>query len=117
MRTASVTQASGGVRGDTENADPPANAGEADQHETRSCRTAAFSNKIGQPCTTVELAGLGLDRGLPLSPTGVRTRCDINPDTHWSGLFTVAVWLVQAAVWGLATLALAGYTGLVRKTG
>ena len=30
-------------------------------------------------------------------------------------VFTVLLWVVQAAVWGLATLALAGYTGLVRK--
>ncbi|MEC3974332.1 hypothetical protein [Amycolatopsis sp. H20-H5] len=78
-------------------------------------RTASFSSAVGQPCSTVELIGLGLDRGLPLSPTGVRARCDLNTDTDWGGMFTVAIWIVQAAVWGLATLALAGYTGLVRK--
>ncbi len=31
-------------------------------------------------------------------------------------LHTVLLWLVQAAVWGLATLALTGYTGLIRRT-
>jgi hypothetical protein len=63
----------------------------------------------------VELVGVGLDRGLPLSPTGIRARCDLNTDSTAGQWFTVAVWGVQAAVWGLATLALAGYTGLVRK--
>jgi hypothetical protein len=80
-------------------------------------RVAAFGAQAGWPCTTVELVGLGLDRGLPLSPTGIRARCDINPDVPGASFFTVVIWLVQAAVWGLATLALAGYTGLIRKTG
>ncbi|MFI5587022.1 hypothetical protein ACIA5G_18390 [Amycolatopsis sp. NPDC051758] len=80
-------------------------------------RVSDFGAPAGRPCTTVELVGLGLDRGLPLSPTGIRARCDINPDVPGASLFTVAIWLVQAAVWGLATLALAGYTGLIRKAG
>jgi len=79
-------------------------------------RTATFTSEQGGLCSTVELIGVGLDRGLPLSPTGVRTRCDLNAGTLWGQAFTVAIWLVQAAIWGLATLALAGYTGLIRKT-
>jgi hypothetical protein len=67
-------------------------------------------------CSTVELIGLGLDRGLPLGPTGLRTRCDLDTGTAAGQTFTVLLWVVQAAVWGLATLALAGYTGLIRKT-
>jgi hypothetical protein len=65
-------------------------------------RTSSFGAADGKACTTVELIGLGLDRGLPLSPTGVRTRCDINPDTSSASLFTIAIWLLQAAIWGLA---------------
>ncbi len=68
------------------------------------------------PCSTVELVGLGLDRGLPLGPTGLRTRCDLDTETTAGQVFTVLLWIVQAAVWGLATLALAGYTGLIRKS-
>lgn len=68
------------------------------------------------PCSTIELVGLGLDRGLPLGPTGLRTRCDLDTETTAGQVFTVLLWIVQAAVWGLATLALAGYTGLIRKT-
>ncbi|MGY6657626.1 hypothetical protein ACXIZN_36240 [Amycolatopsis sp. TRM77291] len=73
------------------------------------------SGTPGQQCTPVELIGLGLDRGLPFAPTGLRARCDLDTTTTSGQVFTVAVWIVQAAVWGLATLALAGYTGLIRK--
>ncbi|QKV73290.1 hypothetical protein [Amycolatopsis sp. Hca4] len=78
-------------------------------------RVTSFALPIGQPCTPVELIGVGLDRGLPLSPTGVRTRCDLNTETTAGQWLTLLIWLIQAAVWGLATLALAGYTGLIRK--
>jgi hypothetical protein len=71
----------------------------------------------GVPCSTVELVGLGLDRGLPLAMTGMRTRCDLDTASKKGQAFTAAIWLVQLAVWGLATLALAGYTNLVRKPG
>lgn len=67
-------------------------------------------------CSTIELVGLGLDRGLPLGPTGLRTRCDLDTESTAGQVFTVLLWVVQAAVWGLATLALAGYTGLIRKS-
>ncbi|MCR6482998.1 hypothetical protein M8542_09220 [Amycolatopsis sp. OK19-0408] len=79
-------------------------------------RTADFGARAGTPCTPVELIGVGLERGLPLSP-GVRGRCDLNTGIGAGQVFTVAIWLVQAAIWALATLALVGYTGLVRKTG
>jgi hypothetical protein len=70
----------------------------------------------GTQCSTVELIGLGLDRGLPLGPTGLRSRCDLDTESTAGQVFTVLLWVVQAAVWGLATLALAGYTGLIRKS-
>jgi hypothetical protein len=69
----------------------------------------------GTACSTVELVGLGLDRGLPLGATGLRSRCDLDTGSTAGQAFTVVLWIVQAAVWGLATLALAGYTGLIRK--
>ncbi len=71
----------------------------------------------GVPCSTVELVGLGLDRGLPLGMIGMRTRCDLDTSSRRGGAFTWAIWFVQVLVWGLATLALAGYTNLVRKPG
>ena len=69
----------------------------------------------GVPCSPVELIGLGLDRGLPLGPTGLRTRCDFDTATGWGQTFIVAIWTLQALVWALATLTIAAYTGLVRK--
>ncbi|WP_290058310.1 hypothetical protein [Amycolatopsis solani] len=88
--------------------------GEGGHHAAE--RVADFTAARGTPCTTVELIGVGLDRGLPLSP-GVRGRCDLNTGLDAGQVFTVAIWAVQAAIWALATLALVGYTGLVRKTG
>jgi hypothetical protein len=69
----------------------------------------------GTPCSTVELIGLGIDRGLPLGATGLRARCDLDTGTRWGQAITVAIWLLQALVWALATLAIAAYTGLIRK--
>ncbi|WP_162788761.1 hypothetical protein [Amycolatopsis albispora] len=91
-------------------------AGHVDTRPGYAAERTAASGTPGQQCTPVELIGLGLDRGLPLAPTGLRTRCDLDTATTPGQWFTVAIWLVQAAVWGLATLAVAGYTGLVRKT-
>ncbi|MDT7729006.1 MAG: hypothetical protein QOI21_5582 [Actinomycetota bacterium] len=91
-------------------------AGYVDTHPGYAAERTTTSGTPGQQCSPVELIGLGLDRGLPLAPTGLRTRCDLDTTTTPGQLFAVAVWLVQAAVWGLATLALAGYTGLIRKT-
>jgi hypothetical protein len=79
-------------------------------------RTTASGSPAGTPCSSVELVGLGLDRGLPLGPTGLRARCDLDTGTRRGQAFTVVVWIIQAVIWGLATLALAGFTNLIRKT-
>lgn len=89
----------------------------AGQVPTRLGHLAAERVATGAPCSTVELVGLGLDRGLPLAMTGMRARCDLDTASRKGQAFTAAIWLVQLAVWGLATLALAGYTNLVRKPG
>lgn len=80
-------------------------------------RVTSSAAAAGTPCSTVELVGLGLDRGLPLGMIGMRTRCDLDTSSREGGAFTWAIWFVQVLVWGLATLALAGYTNLVRKPG
>jgi hypothetical protein len=77
-------------------------------------RTVA-SGSPGTPCSTAELIGLGIDRGLPLGATGLRARCDLDTGTRWGQAFTYVIWALQALVWALATLAVAAYTGLVRK--
>ncbi len=75
----------------------------------------ATAGTPGTPCSPVELIGLGIDRGLPLGATGLRARCDLDAVTGWGQTFTVILWVLQALLWGLATLAIAAYTGLVRK--
>ncbi|SEF32862.1 hypothetical protein SAMN05421837_106474 [Amycolatopsis pretoriensis] len=69
----------------------------------------------GTACSTAELIGLGIDRGLPIGATGLRSRCDLDTGTRWGQAFTYAIWVLQALLWALATLAVAAYTGLVRK--
>jgi hypothetical protein len=69
----------------------------------------------GIPCSTAELIGVGIDRGLPLGTTGLRARCDLDTGTRRGQAFTFAIWVLQALMWALATLAIAAYTGMVRK--
>ncbi|WP_410599685.1 hypothetical protein [Amycolatopsis sp. lyj-90] len=69
----------------------------------------------GTTCSLIERVGLGLDRGLPLATTGIRSRCDLDTYSSTGQLFTAGLWLIQLAVWALATLAIAGYTGLIRR--
>jgi hypothetical protein len=75
----------------------------------------AQSNSSSSRCSLIEQIGLGIDRGLPLASTGVRTHCDLDTASTAGQWFTGVIWLLQAVVWALATLAVAGYTGLVRK--
>lgn len=79
-------------------------------------RTIASGSPTGTACSSVELIGMGLDRGLPLGPTGLRNRCDLDTGTRRGQTLTVAIWVIQAVIWGLATLALTGYANLIRKT-
>ncbi|WP_219151752.1 hypothetical protein [Amycolatopsis sp. TNS106] len=69
----------------------------------------------GTTCSLIERVGLGLDRGLPLASTGIRSRCDLDSSTFAGQVFTASLWLIQFLIWGLATLAIAGYTGLIRR--
>lgn len=47
------------------------------------------------PCSSPELVGLGIDRGLPLGSTGIRSQCDLDTETRRGQLFTLSTWLVQ----------------------
>ncbi|MGW5053922.1 hypothetical protein [Actinokineospora sp. NPDC004072] len=77
---------------------------------------ATPATAAGIPCSTAELIGLGIDRGLPVGATGLRARCDLDTTTRWGQAFTYLLWVLQALVWALATLTIAAYTGLIRKT-
>jgi hypothetical protein len=66
-------------------------------------------------CSAVERVGVGLDLGLPLVKTGIRVHCDTTASTTGQVL-TVAGWGLQLLAWAFATLFVAGFTGIVRKT-
>jgi hypothetical protein len=66
-------------------------------------------------CSVVERVGVGLDLGLPLVKTGARDYCDVTISASGQAL-TVAGWGLQLLAWAFATLFVAGFTGIVRKT-
>ena len=66
-------------------------------------------------CSAVEQVGVGLDLGLPLVKTGVRAHCDTTASTTGQAL-TATGWGLQLLAWAFATLFVAGFTGIVRKT-
>ena len=68
------------------------------------------------PCSMVEQIGVGIDRSLPLAPAAIGNRCDFDTASPVGQAFTVVTWLLQAVVWTLAALAIAGYLDLIRKT-
>jgi hypothetical protein len=67
------------------------------------------------PCSLTEQIGVGIDRGLPLSTTGIRSRCDFDTTSRRGQAVTWATWVLQFLVWALATLVVAGYVGLIHK--
>jgi hypothetical protein len=67
------------------------------------------------PCSLLEQIGVGIDRSLPLASTDVGNRCDFDTSTRLGEAFTAFTWLLQALVWALAAVAIAGYLRL-RKT-
>jgi hypothetical protein len=69
---------------------------------------------VGSPCSAVERVGVGLDLGLPLIKTGIRDHCDTTAGT--TGQVLTAGWGLQVLAWAFATLFIAGFTGIVRKT-
>ncbi|MBA2474252.1 MAG: hypothetical protein H0V41_19205, partial [Pseudonocardiales bacterium] len=68
------------------------------------------------PCSLVEQIGVGIDRSVPLAPARIGNRCDFDTSSPAGEAFTASTWVLQALVWTLATLAIAGYLGLIRKS-
>jgi hypothetical protein len=68
------------------------------------------------PCSLIEQIGAGIDRSLPLAPAAIGNRCDFDTSSPTGQAFTAITWLLQALVWTLAALAIAGYLDLIRRT-
>ena len=79
---------------------------------------AAHTAATGHPgtsCSIIEQVGLGLDLGLPVINTRLSNNCSLNSTTITGQILTATSWLLQGLAWALATLVIAGYTGLIRK--
>jgi hypothetical protein len=68
------------------------------------------------PCSLIEQIGAGIDRSLPLEPAAIGSRCDFDTANPVGQVFTAVTWILQALVWTLAALVIAGYLDLIRKT-
>ncbi|MFY9808433.1 MAG: hypothetical protein WAK86_14340 [Pseudonocardiaceae bacterium] len=68
------------------------------------------------PCSLVEQIGVGIDRSVPLTPARIGNRCDFDTSSPAGQAFTASTWVLQALVWTLAALAIAGYLGVIRQT-
>jgi hypothetical protein len=67
-------------------------------------------------CSVVEQVGLALNLAIPLVGPASSQQCTL-VSTRTGNEWTIAVgWLIQALGWAFATLFVAGYTGLVRKS-
>jgi hypothetical protein len=64
----------------------------------------------------VDRVGLAIDTAVPLVKTGAADRCSLATDTTSGQSLAVAGWVLTLLGWGSATLVVAGYTGLVRRT-
>ena len=64
----------------------------------------------------VEQVGLGIDLSLPVIKTNTRGRCDLDSTSRPGQWFTAASWILLSLSWAAATLVVAGYTGVVRRT-
>jgi len=75
----------------------------------------AATEHPGTSCSIIEQVGLGLDLGLPAINTGLSNNCSLNSTTVPGQGLTAISWLLQGLAWALATLVIAGYTGLIRR--
>lgn len=72
----------------------------------------ALSVAVGD-CRMVDRIGVGLNLGAPLITTG--SRCATNSAAA-ADFLTVAGWVLTSLGWAFATLFVAGFTGVVRKS-
>ena len=78
--------------------------------------TAGLVRGAAGPCSTVEQIGLALNAATPLVKPDAQQKCQIVTTTGLGQFVVVSTWLLQALAWAFATLFVAGFTGLVRKT-
>jgi uncharacterized protein (DUF4415 family) len=73
------------------------------------------SGSPGTPCSTLERVGVGLNFSVPVVNIGAGGTCGTTQSAPGNTI-TISGWILQLAAWSLATLFIAGFTGVVRKT-
>ena len=73
------------------------------------------ADPAGAPCSLIERAGLGLAWAIPLVSAGTDSTCTLNTTAPAGQWMTLASWVLNLGGWALATLVVAGYTGIVRR--
>ena len=64
----------------------------------------------------MDRVGLAIDAAIPLVSTGAADRCQLATATGSGQALAAAGWVLTLLGWGSATLVVAGYTGLVRRS-
>jgi hypothetical protein len=77
---------------------------------------AGTRTEAGGPCPGVDRVGLAIDAAIPLVSTGAADRCQLATATGSGQALAAAGWVLTLLGWGSATLVVAGYTGLVRRS-
>jgi hypothetical protein len=67
-------------------------------------------------CAAVDRVGLAIDAAIPLVKTGADDRCTLATARRSGQVLAATSWVLTLAGWASATLVVAGYTGLVRKS-
>ncbi|GLY44591.1 hypothetical protein Amsp01_106140 [Amycolatopsis sp. NBRC 101858] len=67
-------------------------------------------------CTVTEHLAMAANLSIPVVRLASQRQCEFVPTTPAGQWYVVAGWIVTLLGWGFATLFVAGYTGLVRKT-
>ncbi len=74
------------------------------------------SGPVRQPCSVTEHLALAADLSVPVVKLAARQPCALSPISAGAQWFVVGGWVTTLLGWAFATLFVAGFTGLVRKT-
>lgn len=77
---------------------------------------AGLTRNAGTSCSVVEQIGLALNAATPLIKPDSQQRCQLVTTTGLGQTVLLVSWILQGLAWAFATLFVAGFTGLVRKS-
>jgi hypothetical protein len=77
---------------------------------------AGLTRNAGGSCSVVEQIGLALNAATPLIKPDSQQRCQLVTSTGLGQSVLLVTWILQGLAWAFATLFVAGFTGLVRKS-